>query len=202
MPCRSRGRVPFSAHMFGVRGHCGAANMASCAADGWPAQAAALPSLSQGWLRSGTCRSLPRMPNRFMPRHSPTLSPVTIKDSPDSTIRDHRKSFGRDKKSQSARRRRWQDSKTMLSSPRIFLVMFLGLAVLQSEERRPSRLRTSNSDANVRARVPSSRGPTATRHVTRCKPPAAAATVAAASESTTVVENELYRITSPIAARR
>ena len=85
-----------------------------------------------------------------------------------------------------------QDSKTILAFTTIFLVMFLGLQFLK-----PKKPATPAAETQQQAAAPSS-SQSASQPQSPAAPVAsdsATSVTQAASESTTIVENELYRIT-------
>jgi YidC/Oxa1 family membrane protein insertase len=87
-----------------------------------------------------------------------------------------------------------QDSRTILVFTGIFLVIFLGLQYFRAKkgpEQPPAQqqIQQTSSASSAPAAAPAATAPTAP------DAPPAAGTVAATTESTTVVENELYRIT-------
>lgn len=86
-----------------------------------------------------------------------------------------------------------QDSKTILAFTGIFLVMFLGLQFMK-----PKKPATPAPETQQKAAAPAVPDSTAPKAQTADVPPSPVvetATTQAASESTTVVENQLYRIT-------
>jgi YidC/Oxa1 family membrane protein insertase len=86
-----------------------------------------------------------------------------------------------------------QDSRTILVFTGIFLVIFLGLQYFRAKkgpEPAPAAQQQSQTATSSIPSSPVSPGPAAVPDA-----PPAAGTVAASTESTTVVENELYRIT-------
>jgi len=89
-----------------------------------------------------------------------------------------------------------QDSRTILVFTGIFLVMFLGLQYFRAKKG-PEPAPTPQTQSARSTSTPAAPAAPADASPTAASPeaPAAAGTVAASSESSTVVENELYRIT-------
>jgi YidC/Oxa1 family membrane protein insertase len=85
-----------------------------------------------------------------------------------------------------------QDSKTILAFTTIFLVMFLGLQFLKPKKPATPAAETQQQAATVSPSQPALEPPPSTTAVSSH---GGANTTQAAAESTTIVENELYRIT-------
>jgi len=86
-----------------------------------------------------------------------------------------------------------QDSKTILAFTGIFLVMFLGLQFMKPKK--PATPAPETQQKAAAPAVPDSTAPKAQTADVPASPVVETATTQAASESTTVVENQLYRIT-------
>jgi YidC/Oxa1 family membrane protein insertase len=86
-----------------------------------------------------------------------------------------------------------QDSRTMLIFTGIFLLLFFGLQYLKPKKE-PEPPAATHSAAQTASTTPPSQTPSPSTPAAAV-PAVAANTVAAENESTTVVENELYRIT-------
>jgi YidC/Oxa1 family membrane protein insertase len=83
-----------------------------------------------------------------------------------------------------------QDSKTILAFTSIFLVMFLGLQFLKPKKPATPAAETQHQAVSTSQAAPQSQPP-----ATAVTSDSTTNTTQAASESTTIVENELYRIT-------
>lgn len=86
-----------------------------------------------------------------------------------------------------------QDSRTILIFTGIFLVLFLGLQYFKKKEPEPpAPIHQQAESTNTPSATPAAQVPPQTAAAVQ---PVSANTVAAETESTTIVENELYRVT-------
>jgi YidC/Oxa1 family membrane protein insertase len=85
-----------------------------------------------------------------------------------------------------------QDSRTILIFTGIFLVLFLGLQYFKKKEPEPPAVQQHAASTSTAS---PQQAATPALPVSTPEPPPSASTLAAENESTTVVENELYRVT-------